>query len=43
MTALHYMLRNNSDTKHIATAIDILRRKRDPALRKLAELLAGRA
>jgi len=60
MTALHYMLKKNSDPKHIAmvvrhgargdikdkagaTAIDILRRKRDPALRKLADVLAARA
>src|SRR5262249_31419400 len=60
MTALHLMLKKNSDKKHIAmvvrlgargdikdksgaTAIDILRRKRDPELRKLAEVLAARA
>ena len=60
MTALHMMLKKDSDPKHIAmvvrhgargdikdkagvTAIDILRRKRDPALRKLAEVLAARA
>ena len=59
MTALHYMLKKNSDKKHIAmviahgargdikntdgvTAIDILSRKKDPALRKMAEQLAKR-
>jgi uncharacterized protein len=58
MTALHYMLKKNSDKKHIAmvvaggargdiadkagaTAIDILRRKKDPDLRKLAEVIAA--
>jgi hypothetical protein len=60
MTALHYMLKKNSDAKHIAmvvrhgargdiknregvTAIDLLRRKRNPALRKLADMLAASA
>jgi hypothetical protein len=60
LTALHMMLKKDSDKKHIAmvvrcgargdirdkagvTAIDILRRKRDPELRKLAEVLAARA
>jgi hypothetical protein len=60
MTALHYMLKKASDTKHIAmvvrygargdirdkagrTAIDILSRKRDPALRRIAEQLAAKA
>lgn len=60
LTALHMMLKKNSDPKHIAmvvrygargdikdkagaTAIDILRRKKDPALRKLADVLAARA
>ncbi|HWD26096.1 MAG TPA: hypothetical protein VG387_02945 [Rhizomicrobium sp.] len=60
LTALHHMLKKNSDPKHIAmvvrhgargdiadpagrTAIDILRRKKDPTLRKLAEQLAARA
>ncbi|MEJ0025711.1 MAG: hypothetical protein WDN01_06760 [Rhizomicrobium sp.] len=58
MTALHYMLKKGSDTRHIAmvvrhgargdipdktgvTAVDILRRKRDPGLRKLADELAS--
>jgi hypothetical protein len=60
MTALHMMLKKDSDKKHIAmvvrlgargdirdkagvTAIDILRRKKDPDLRKLAEVLSARA
>jgi ankyrin repeat protein len=60
MTALHYMLKKDSDAKHIAmvvrhgargdiknregvTAVDLLRRKRNPALRKLADMLAASA
>jgi ankyrin repeat protein len=59
MTALHYMLKKQSDIAHLRTviahgargdipdaagntAVDILRRKRDPELRALAEVLAGR-
>jgi hypothetical protein len=60
MTALHMMLKKNSEKKHLAmvvrfgargdirdkagvTAIDVLRRKKDPDLRRLAEVLAARA
>jgi ankyrin repeat protein len=59
MTALHYMLKKNTDKKQIAmviahgargdikdrqgrTVIDILTRKKDAALRKMAEQLANR-
>jgi hypothetical protein len=59
MTALHYMLKKQSDTKTVRmvvahgargdipnadgiTPVDIMRRKRDPELRALAEELATR-
>src|SRR5215469_5731966 len=59
MTALHYMVQNGADTKHIrmmldhgarvdlagasgATVLEMMRRKRDPHMRKLAEELQSK-